>query len=172
MRVRGSAVTTAGLPPQIMTVEEAKVFYPLFGLGANVALIFSGRAVKYFSQVLCPACVVRGAAAYFTPQRKGLACSPLKAREEHACVSDMAGLARMPRLLARRGAQQLSMTGHLCCWNLAVAGRAVAPRLLLTYSVPAVALCLPTCRDVRFSCTWCDVRMLSALLLHSTDCLK
>ena len=45
----------AGLPLQIMTVEEAKVFYPLFGLGANVALIFSGRAVKYFSQVLCPA---------------------------------------------------------------------------------------------------------------------
>ena len=33
-----------------MTVDEAKVFYPLFGLGANVALIFSGRAVKYFSQ--------------------------------------------------------------------------------------------------------------------------
>ena len=34
-----------------MTVDEAKTFYPLFGLGANVALIFSGRAVKYFSQV-------------------------------------------------------------------------------------------------------------------------
>ena len=37
---------------QIVTVDEAKTFYPLFGLGANVALIFSGRAVKYFSQVL------------------------------------------------------------------------------------------------------------------------
>lgn len=37
---------------QITTVDEAKTFYPLFGLGANVALIFSGRAVKYFSQVL------------------------------------------------------------------------------------------------------------------------
>ena len=36
---------------QITTVDEAKQFYPLFGLGANVALIFSGRAVKYFSQV-------------------------------------------------------------------------------------------------------------------------
>ncbi len=36
---------------QITTVDEAKTFYPLFGLGANVALIFSGRAVKYFSQV-------------------------------------------------------------------------------------------------------------------------
>ena len=32
-------------------MDEAKQFYPLFGLGANVALIFSGRAVKYFSQV-------------------------------------------------------------------------------------------------------------------------
>jgi TLC ATP/ADP transporter len=36
---------------QITTVDEAKQFYPLFGLGANVALVFSGRAVVYFSQV-------------------------------------------------------------------------------------------------------------------------
>lgn len=36
---------------QITTVEEAKRFYPLFGLGANVALIFSGRTVKYFSNL-------------------------------------------------------------------------------------------------------------------------
>nr|CAD1843015.1 unnamed protein product [Ananas comosus var. bracteatus] len=35
----------------ITTVEEAKEFYPLFGLGANVALIFSGRTVKYFSNL-------------------------------------------------------------------------------------------------------------------------
>lgn len=42
------------LPPllhQITTVDEASQFYPLFGLGANVALIFSGRAVKIFSQI-------------------------------------------------------------------------------------------------------------------------
>ena len=39
---------------QITTVDEAKTFYPLFGLGANVALIFSGRAVKYFSNVRAP----------------------------------------------------------------------------------------------------------------------
>jgi ATP/ADP translocase len=39
---------------QITTVDEAKTFYPLFGLGANVALIFSGRAVKYFSNVSAP----------------------------------------------------------------------------------------------------------------------
>ena len=36
---------------QITTVEEAKEFYPLFGLGANIALIFSGRTVKYFSNL-------------------------------------------------------------------------------------------------------------------------
>ncbi|KAL0319183.1 UNVERIFIED_CONTAM: Plastidic ATP/ADP-transporter [Sesamum angustifolium] len=35
----------------ITTVDEAKKFYPLFGLGANVALVFSGRTVKYFSQM-------------------------------------------------------------------------------------------------------------------------
>ncbi|XP_051147781.1 plastidic ATP/ADP-transporter-like [Andrographis paniculata] len=40
-----------GFANQITTVEEAKKFYPLFGLGANVALIFSGRTVKYFSQM-------------------------------------------------------------------------------------------------------------------------
>ncbi|BDA49057.1 ADP,ATP carrier protein 1 [Coccomyxa sp. Obi] len=40
-----------GFANQITTVDEAKTFYPLFGLGANVALIFSGRAVKYFSNV-------------------------------------------------------------------------------------------------------------------------
>lgn len=32
-------------------MDEAKQFYPLFGLGANVALIFSGRTVKYFSNL-------------------------------------------------------------------------------------------------------------------------
>lgn len=36
---------------QITTVDEAKEFYPLFGLGANIALIFSGRTVKYFSNL-------------------------------------------------------------------------------------------------------------------------
>ena len=46
----------AGLCMQIVTVDEAKTFYPLFGLGANVALIFSGRAVKYFSQVTPAPC--------------------------------------------------------------------------------------------------------------------
>lgn len=45
----GSLCVACGV--QITTVDEAKTFYPLFGLGANVALIFSGRAVKYFSQV-------------------------------------------------------------------------------------------------------------------------
>ncbi|XP_030525175.1 plastidic ATP/ADP-transporter-like [Rhodamnia argentea] len=40
-----------GFANQITTVEEAKKFYPLFGLGANVALVFSGRTVKYFSNM-------------------------------------------------------------------------------------------------------------------------
>jgi AAA family ATP:ADP antiporter len=50
----GSVVVSVlfwGLANQITTVDEAKQFYPLFGLGANVALIFSGRAVKLFSQI-------------------------------------------------------------------------------------------------------------------------
>ncbi|KAK8575891.1 hypothetical protein V6N13_032799 [Hibiscus sabdariffa] len=40
-----------GFANQITTVEEAKRFYPMFGLGANIALIFSGRTVKYFSNM-------------------------------------------------------------------------------------------------------------------------
>lgn len=50
----GSVVVSVlfwGLANRITTVDEAKQFYPLFGLGANVALIFSGRAVKIFSQI-------------------------------------------------------------------------------------------------------------------------
>jgi len=48
----GSVVVSVlfwGFANQITTVDEASQFYPLFGLGANVALIFSGQAVKYFS---------------------------------------------------------------------------------------------------------------------------
>lgn len=40
-----------GFANNITEVDEAKQFYPLFGLGANVALIFSGAAVTYFSKV-------------------------------------------------------------------------------------------------------------------------
>lgn len=50
----GSVVVSVlfwGFANQITNVDEATKFYPLFGLGANVALIFSGRAVKYFSKV-------------------------------------------------------------------------------------------------------------------------
>ncbi|XP_027150032.1 plastidic ATP/ADP-transporter-like isoform X3 [Coffea eugenioides] len=36
---------------KITTIEEAKRFYPLFGLGANIVLVFSGRTVKYFSNL-------------------------------------------------------------------------------------------------------------------------
>jgi ATP:ADP antiporter, AAA family len=38
-----------GFANEITTVEEAKTYYPLFGLMANVALIFSGQYVKYVS---------------------------------------------------------------------------------------------------------------------------
>mmetsp|Transcript_39229 Transcript_39229/g.47507 ORF Transcript_39229/g.47507 Transcript_39229/m.47507 type:complete len:618 (-) Transcript_39229:564-2417(-) len=50
----GSVVVSVlfwGFANQITTVDEAKQFYPLFGLGANVALIFSGRTVKIFSEI-------------------------------------------------------------------------------------------------------------------------
>nr|AAK76577.1 putative adenine nucleotide translocase [Arabidopsis thaliana] len=50
----GSVVVSVlfwGFANQITTVDEAKKFYPLFGLGGNVALIFSGRTVKYFSNL-------------------------------------------------------------------------------------------------------------------------
>ena len=45
------SVLFCGFANQITTVDEAKQFYPLFGLGANVALIFSGRAVRMFSEI-------------------------------------------------------------------------------------------------------------------------
>ena len=32
---------------QCAQVDEAKKYYPLFGLGANVALIFSGQYVRF-----------------------------------------------------------------------------------------------------------------------------
>jgi AAA family ATP:ADP antiporter len=36
---------------EVTTVEEAKKYYPLFGLGANVALIFSGQYVRFVSKM-------------------------------------------------------------------------------------------------------------------------
>mmetsp|Transcript_64006 Transcript_64006/g.106420 ORF Transcript_64006/g.106420 Transcript_64006/m.106420 type:complete len:574 (-) Transcript_64006:111-1832(-) len=38
-----------GFANEVTTVKEAKRYYPLFGLGANVALIFSGQYVRYVS---------------------------------------------------------------------------------------------------------------------------
>lgn len=38
-----------GFANEVTTVDEAKKYYPLFGLGANVALIFSGQYVRYVS---------------------------------------------------------------------------------------------------------------------------
>lgn len=36
---------------EVTSVDEAKKYYPLFGLGANVALIFSGQYVKWVSKI-------------------------------------------------------------------------------------------------------------------------
>ena len=38
-----------GFANEVTSVSEAKKYYPLFGLGANVALIFSGQFVRYVS---------------------------------------------------------------------------------------------------------------------------
>jgi AAA family ATP:ADP antiporter len=40
-----------GLANEVTTVKEAKKYYPLFGLFANVALIFSGQFVRYVSNL-------------------------------------------------------------------------------------------------------------------------
>jgi AAA family ATP:ADP antiporter len=40
-----------GFANEVSTVAEAKKYYPLFGLGANVALIFSGLYVRYVSGI-------------------------------------------------------------------------------------------------------------------------
>lgn len=45
----GSVVVSVlfwGFANTITKVDEAEQFYPFFGLGANVALIFSGQAVR------------------------------------------------------------------------------------------------------------------------------
>jgi ATP:ADP antiporter, AAA family len=50
----GSVVVSVlfwGLANNIVTTKESERFYPLFGLVANVALIFSGQAVRHFSDV-------------------------------------------------------------------------------------------------------------------------
>lgn len=40
-----------GTANQVMTVQEAKQFYPLFGMGANLSLVVAGRAIQYFSNL-------------------------------------------------------------------------------------------------------------------------
>jgi len=40
-----------GFANEVTTVDEAKKYYPLFGMGANVALIFSGQYVKWVSRM-------------------------------------------------------------------------------------------------------------------------
>jgi len=40
-----------GFANEVTTVAEAEKYYPLFGLGANVALIFSGQYVRFVSDI-------------------------------------------------------------------------------------------------------------------------
>jgi len=40
-----------GFANEVTTVEEAKKYYPLFGFGANIALIFSGQYVRWVSKM-------------------------------------------------------------------------------------------------------------------------
>ncbi len=50
----GSAILSLlfwGFANDITRVSEAKRFYALFGLGANIALVFSGECIKYFSRI-------------------------------------------------------------------------------------------------------------------------
>eukprot|EP00546_Thalassionema_frauenfeldii_P007221 CAMPEP_0178931750 /NCGR_PEP_ID=MMETSP0786-20121207/22114_1 /TAXON_ID=186022 /ORGANISM="Thalassionema frauenfeldii, Strain CCMP 1798" /LENGTH=527 /DNA_ID=CAMNT_0020608723 /DNA_START=269 /DNA_END=1852 /DNA_ORIENTATION=+ len=50
----GAVVTSLlfwGFANEVTTIEEAKKYYPLFGLGANVALIFSGQYVRWVSRM-------------------------------------------------------------------------------------------------------------------------
>ena len=47
-----------GLANSIVTIPEAKRYYPLFGLFANVALVFSGQFVRYASSLRVAAAAV------------------------------------------------------------------------------------------------------------------
>ncbi|EFJ16888.1 hypothetical protein SELMODRAFT_116019, partial [Selaginella moellendorffii] len=50
----GSVVVSVlfwGFANQITSLDEAKRFYPLFGLAANVALVFAERTVKFFAEL-------------------------------------------------------------------------------------------------------------------------
>lgn len=40
-----------GLANQIMTVDEAATFYPLFGMGANLSLIVAGNVTHRLSEM-------------------------------------------------------------------------------------------------------------------------
>ena len=101
------------------------MFYPLFGLGANVALIFSGRAVKYFSQVRCPAALCEArlwglpAASASAPAFADPARTPCRHAAE-ACAGADHG--RPCALQApSRCLQDCSAVGAACCSILAPA---------------------------------------------------
>jgi ATP/ADP translocase len=47
----GVQVLFWGFANAVCTVKEAKQFYTFFGLGANVALVFSGQTIRHFSAI-------------------------------------------------------------------------------------------------------------------------
>ena len=52
---RAHPLLSTNLPTYIhLQVKEAKKYYPLFGMFANVALVFSGQFVRYVSQMKVP----------------------------------------------------------------------------------------------------------------------
>ena len=40
-----------GFANEITTVQQAKKYYPLFGIFANIALVFSGQFIRYTSNL-------------------------------------------------------------------------------------------------------------------------
>ena len=61
-----------GFANEVTTVSEAKKYYPLFGLGANVALIFSGLYVRKVSGMRRAWAALGGAAAGIDPWGRSL----------------------------------------------------------------------------------------------------
>ncbi|KAK7294126.1 hypothetical protein RJT34_17009 [Clitoria ternatea] len=90
----------------ITTVEEAKQLCPLFGLGANVALVFSGRTVKYFSNLR----------QNLGPGVDGWAISDISiSNDEHSCGNGLCNL--FPRSSYLSGCYRISINLVEVTWK-------------------------------------------------------
>ena len=98
-----------GFANEINTVAEAKKYYPLFGLVANVALIFSGQYVKvrlhFIAKLLFPSLLLPTAL-------------PVTPFAPHATTSSFPTFALASRLASTRGATLLSYSWP--AWSRAV----------------------------------------------------